>query len=277
MYIWLILMFKFLHNMVYNATLRKEFIISIKERRIFMGDGNIFLEKGFKRAKSSRASQAMTVAGTSIKTILLLLVLAISAGYTWNLLVTGKGYTANKLIIIGIIGALIVAILTCLSPQISRITSFIYAIFEGLALGSISYFAERWYPGIVLSAIMLTIATALAVMMIYKSIDGVSGRFRRIITISIIGIGLSYILTFVLSLFGIGIPFIHSNGPLGILTSLIVVFVAASSLLLDYDFVYNVSRYGAPKYMEWYGAFSILVTLVWMYIEILELLEKIKD
>ncbi|WP_346938584.1 Bax inhibitor-1/YccA family protein [uncultured Clostridium sp.] len=239
-----------------------------------MGDGNIFLEKGFKRVKSSRASQAMTVAGTSIKTILLLLVLSISAGYTWNLLVTGKGYIANKLIIIG---ALIVAILTCLSPQISRITSFIYAIFEGLALGSISYFAERWYPGIVLSAIMLTIATALAVMMIYKSIGGISGRFRRIITISIIGIGLSYILTFVLSLFDIGIPFIHSNGPLGILISLIVVFIAASSLLLDYDFVYNASRYGAPKYMEWYGAFSILVTLVWMYIEILELLEKIKD
>ncbi|MFR1707452.1 MAG: Bax inhibitor-1/YccA family membrane protein [Clostridium sp.] len=242
-----------------------------------MGDANVFLEKGFQRVRISRESQRMTIIGTSIKTIILLVMLVISCGYTWNLLSLSKGNIANNVITIGSIGSLIVAILTCASPQISKVTSFIYAIFEGLVLGGVSYFAERFYPGIALSAIMLTIATALAVIIIYRNLNGINSNLKRIITLSVMGIGISYILTFILSLFGISVPFIHSNGPLGILISLIVVFIAASSLLLDYDFVYSASRHGEPKYMEWYGAFSILVTLIWMYVEVVKLLEKIKD
>ncbi|MEG0307658.1 MAG: Bax inhibitor-1/YccA family protein [Clostridium sp.] len=241
-----------------------------------MEEGNVFLRGGFERARATRTSKTMTIGGTSVKTVFLLIILMISSSYTWSLLSNGNAALASRLAFIGVIGSLVLALTTCFVPKIASITSILYAVFEGLAIGSVSYYADSWYPGVVLPAIMLTIATALAVMMIYKAMGGVSDRFRRIITVAVMGIGISYLLTFILSIFGIRMSFMHSSGPLGIGISLVVVFIAASSLLLDYDFVYNASRYGAPKYMEWYGAFSILVTLVWMYLEILRLLEKIR-
>lgn len=241
-----------------------------------MSQNKGFLKKGFNNV-GSYSTTTMTVAGTSVKTIFLIIITMLSSVYTWNLLSYGNDYWASKLIMIGAIGSLVLALVTSFAPKISPITSIFYAVFEGLTVGSVSYFADMWYPGIVLPALMLTMATALAVAMIYKSLGGVSTKFRRIIMVATMALALVYLVTFVLSLFGVYIPYIHSGGPIGIGVSLLVVFIAASNLLLDFDFINNSSRYGAPKYMEWYGAFATLVTLVWMYLEILELLQKIRE
>ena len=124
---------------------------------------------------------------------------------------------------------------------------------------------------------MLSIATAFAVVMIYRVIGGVNIWFRRIIKVAFMGVLISYLLTFLLSLAQIKMPFIHSGGTIGVVVSLVVMFIAASSLLLCFDFINNISKYGTPKYMEWFGSFSILVNFVWMYLQILELLEKLKE
>ncbi len=242
-----------------------------------MDNGNAFLRAGFKRAKADGTFKSMTIGGTIIKTIFLLIILLISFSYTWNLLSMGRSDLARKFLLIGVLGIIIVAIVTCFLPRVASITSIIYAILEGLTLGTISYYAEVWYSGVVLPAIMLSIATAFAVVMIYKVIGGVNFWFRRIIKVAVMGVLISYLLTFLLSLVQVKMPFIHSGGTIGVVVSLVVMFIAASSLLLCFDFINNISKYGTPKYMEWFGSFSVLVNFVWMYLQILELLEKLKE
>ncbi len=242
-----------------------------------MAQKNGFLKKGFENIGDYSNSSAMTIVGTSVKTIFLVIITIISSALTWNLLVVGNDYWATNLVIIGALASVILALVTTFVPRIALITSILYAITEGLVVGSISYVADMWYPGVVLPAIMLTMATAISVAMIYRSLGGVSMKLRRIIIVATAAVGIVYLITFILSLFGVFVPYIHSGGPIGIGVSLLLVFVASSNLLLDFDFIKNASNHGAPKYMEWYGAFSTLVTLIWMYLEILRLLQKIRD
>lgn len=242
-----------------------------------MAQKNSFLKKGFENIGDYSNSSSMTITGTSVKTIFLIIITIISSALTWNLLVVGNDYWATRLVMIGAIASLVLALVTTFAPRVSPITSILYAITEGLVVGSISYVADMWYPGVVLPAIMLTMAAGMSVAMIYRSLGGVSMKLRRIIIIATAAIGIVYLITFILSLFGVFVPYIHSGGPIGIGVSLLLVFVASSNLLLDFDFIKNASNYGAPKYMEWYGAFSTLVTLIWMYLEILRLLQKIRD
>jgi uncharacterized YccA/Bax inhibitor family protein len=134
------------------------------------------------------------------------------------------------------------------------------------------------YPGIVLNAVMLTIGTLFALLFIYKTgLIKVTDNFRLGVFAATGGIALTYFLSFILGMFGINLGFIHSTGPIGIIISLVVIVVAALNLVLDFDFIESASEQGAPKYMEWYGAFGLMVTLIWLYIEFLRLLSKLSS
>ncbi|MHC9538471.1 MAG: Bax inhibitor-1/YccA family protein [Vulcanimicrobiota bacterium] len=231
----------------------------------------------------SRDSGTMTIEGTVNRSFLLLFLLMMSAGFVWKLFLTsatnpGAAATVNILMIAGIVGGLIFSLITIFVKTLSPYTSPIYAIFEGLFIGGISAMLEAAYPGIVIQAVALTGGTLLALLMAYKMrIVKATENFKLGIVAATGGICLIYVLTLVLGFFNIQIPYIHQSGPIGILFSLFVVVIAALNLVLDFDFIEQGAASGAPKYMEWYGAFGLMVTLVWLYIEILRLLTKLRS
>jgi uncharacterized YccA/Bax inhibitor family protein len=158
------------------------------------------------------------------------------------------------------------------------VTGPIYALLEGLFLGGISAIFEARYPGIVIQAVSLTFGTLLVLLVAYTSrVIRPSENFKLGIVAATGGIALIYMASFVLGLFGVSMPYIHDNGLIGIGFSLFVVVIAALNLVLDFDFIENGASQGAPKYMEWYGAFGLMVTLIWLYIEILRLLAKLRS
>ena len=158
------------------------------------------------------------------------------------------------------------------------ITAPIYAVIEGMILGSISAIFEKNYPGIVIQAVGLTFGVLFCLLMVYKSrLIKVTDNFRLGVVAATGGIALFYFISLALGFFGMRIPFIHESGPLGIGFSLFVVVIASLNLVLDFDFIEKGAEAGAPKFMEWYGAFGLLVTLVWLYIEILRLLSKLRN
>jgi uncharacterized YccA/Bax inhibitor family protein len=178
----------------------------------------------------------------------------------------------------GAIGGLIVAIITAFKKAWSPITAPLYAALEGLFLGGVSAFYEARFHGIVIQAVVLTFGTALALLMAYKSrIIQATQNFKLGVAAATGGIFLLYLASFILSFFKINIGFIHSNGLFGIIFSLAVVAIAALNLVLDFDFIEQGAAHGAPKFMEWYGAFGLMVTLVWLYLEILRLLGKARS
>jgi uncharacterized YccA/Bax inhibitor family protein len=152
-------------------------------------------------------------------------------------------------------------------------------VLQGLFLGSISAIFEAQYPGIVIQATGLTFGTLASLLMLYKlGIIKPTENFKLMIVSATMGIGVLYFISFIMNMFGsTGIGFIHSNGLFGIGFSLFVVAIAALNLVLDFDFIEQGSEQGAPAYMEWYGAFSLMVTLVWLYLEILRLLAKLRS
>jgi len=251
---------------------------------IVKGSNPLLNSKIFQTAASERYnSSGMTVQGTITKTMLVFGILLLSAFYVWNKFFSSNIpeeaiSTINPLMIGGAIGGFIVAIANVLVPKWSGILTPIYAIQEGLVLGSISVLFEILYPGIVFQAVGLTFATFFGMLFLYQArIIKVTEKFRSIIIGATIGITLFYFVYFILGLFGINLGLIESSSPLGILFSIVVVGIAAFNLILDFDFIEKASRYGAPKYMEWYGAFGLMVTLVWLYIEILRLLSKLRE
>jgi len=231
----------------------------------------------------SRDSGTMTIEGTVNKSFLLLFLLMMSAGFVWKLFLTastnpGAAATVNMLMMGGIIGGLIFSLITIFAKQWSAFTSPVYAICEGLFLGGISAMLEAQWPGIVIQAVALTGGTLLALLLAYKSrLVKATENFKLGIVAATGGICLIYLLTIVLGFFNIQIPYIHQSGPIGILFSLFVVVIAALNLVLDFDFIEQGAQSGAPKYMEWYGAFGLMVTLVWLYLEILRLLAKLRS
>jgi uncharacterized YccA/Bax inhibitor family protein len=178
----------------------------------------------------------------------------------------------------GLIGGLIVAMITIFKAEWSPITSPIYAILEGLAIGGISAMAEARFPGIVLQAVGLTFGTLFCLLFAYTSgMIKATENFKLGVVAATGGIFVVYMFTWILGFFGVQIPFIHGSGLVGIGFSLFVVIIAALNLVLDFDFIESGVKNGAPKYMEWYGAFGLMVTLIWLYIEILRLLTKIQS
>ena len=219
---------------------------------------------------------AMTISGTVNKTAVSLLILLVTASYVWNRGAADPALWA--LTMVGVIGGLVVAIATVFKQRWAPFTTPLYAALEGLALGGISVLFEASYPGIVSQAVFLTFGTLAALLVAYRSgVIRATENFKLGVAAATGGIALVYLLSFVLGIFGISIPLIHSSGTFGILFSVFVVVIAALNLVLDFDFIEQGAERRTPKHMEWYGAFGLLVTLVWLYLEILRLLSKLQS
>ena len=239
-------------------------------------------EKTFGRFDVYAAPTTMTVKGTATKTVMLLLLLVLAAGFTWSQVqaaaLAGNFQQIAPWMFGGLIVGLIFAIITCFKPNWAPVTAPIYATAEGLFLGSLSALVEMRYPGIAFQAVCLTFGTLFTLMTAYQAgWIRASENFKAGVTAATGGIFMIYMATWILGFFGVGIPFIHEAGLIGIGFSVFVVIIAALNLVLDFDFIEAASARGAPKYMEWYGAFGLLVTLVWLYIEILRLLAKLRS
>ena len=221
-------------------------------------------------AGSVGSSELMTINGVVNKTGLALLLLIIRASVTWS------DPTLSGLAILGFVIGLVAAIVTIFKPTIASITVPVYAISQGLVLGAISRIFAMQYPGIAVQAIFLTFGTLGSLLLAYMSgLIKATENFKLGVFAATGAIGVLYLINFVMSFFGTGIGVIHSSSPMGILFSLGVVVIAALNLVLDFDFIEEGAEKGAPKYMEWYGAFGLLVTLIWLYLEILRLLAKL--
>ena len=219
---------------------------------------------------------SMTIMGTVHKTALGLLLLMSTALFTWNM--PAGDPRATGLMMVGMIGGLIVAIVTIFKHHLAKYTVPAYALLEGLALGGISKFFEVMYPGIVNQAVMLTFGTLGALLLAYRSgLIKATENFKLGVVAATGGIFFVYLISWILSWFSVSVPMIHSNSNMSILFSIGVVVIAALNLVLDFDFIEEGSEKGAPKYMEWYGAFGLLVTLIWLYLEILRLLAKLSS
>ena len=226
--------------------------------------------------------ESMTVSGTVNKTGILLLCCVATAAWTWNRFFNAPPEEAMQAmapaLAIGGIGGFIVAIVTIFKKEWAGITAPIYALLEGLVLGGISAMLEARYHGIAIQAVSLTFGTLLIMLLAYRSgLIKVTERLRLGIVAATGGIAVFYLLQFILGFFGVHFTAINGSSPIGIGFSLIVVAVAALNLVLDFDLIENGARLGAPKYMEWYGAFALMVTLIWLYFEILRLLSKFRS
>ena len=248
--------------------------------RMFGRSGNPALSDATFRKEGAAIGKVMTLQGTVNKTGILLALLVICAFYTWNIFFqTGNPAAVMPLALGGAIGGLIFALITIFKKTWAGITAPIYAGLEGLFLGGISAIFEAQYPGIVIQATGLTLGTLASLLLLYKmGIIKPTENFRLMIVSATMGIGVLYLISFVMNMFGsTGIGFIHSNGLFGIGFSLFVVAIAALNMVLDFDFIEQGAEQGAPKYMEWFGAFALMVTLIWLYLEMLRLLAKLRS
>ncbi|MBF0473054.1 MAG: Bax inhibitor-1/YccA family protein [Nitrospirae bacterium] len=178
----------------------------------------------------------------------------------------------------GAIGGFIVALVTMFKKEWSMFTAPVYAILEGLFIGGISATFEAKFSGIVFQAVTLTFGTLFCLLIAYKTrLITVSEKFKLGVVAATGAIGIFYLLSMVLGMFGVNMPFINGSGGFSIAISLFIVVIAALNLVLDFDFIETAAEQGAPQYMEWYGAFGLMVTLVWLYIEILRLLSKLQS
>lgn len=224
------------------------------------------------------ASDVMTLQGTVNKTGFLLILLAIPATFTWNMFRSDPTGAALPIALAALIGGFVVALVTIFNMTWAPFTAPLYAILEGLCLGAISAVFETAYHGIAIEAVGLTFGVLLAMLIAYTSgLIRPSENFKLGIVAATGGIALLYVATMALGFFGVQIPYIYGNGPIGIAFSLFVVGLAALNLVLDFDLIETAVTSGAPKYMEWYGAFGILVTLIWLYLEMLRLLSKLSS
>lgn len=221
--------------------------------------------------------QAMTLDGTVNRCGLLLLITVLAAGWSWRVFITQGVEATTPYLLGGALGGFVVALVTIFKKEWSAVTAPLYALLEGLLLGGLSAFFEAQFPGIVIQAVALTFGTLFALLMAYKSgLIRATENFKLGVVAATGGIALIYLATIVLGFFGTQIPYIHQSGPIGIGFSLFVVVIAALNLVLDFDFIESGVEQRAPRYMEWYAAFGLLVTLIWLYLEILRLLAKLR-
>lgn len=247
----------------------------------------------FEQYGSVEQSTAMTISGTVNKTFLLLLFLVATASYAWNL--TGDwraalaepdsssaagGVHPGVLCVGGMIAGLIFALATVFKPTWAPVTAPLYALSEGVFLGAISALADLMYPGVAFQAACLTFCTLGGLLAAYKSgLIRATENFKLGVTAATMGICMIYLVSMVVNMVGGAgtMPYIHGGSWVSIGFSLFVVVIASLNLVLDFDFIEQGAEKRAPKYMEWYGAFGLIVTLIWLYIEILHLLMKLKS
>lgn len=248
----------------------------------FLKSGNPTLtEHIFDTTPLDRQQGIMTARGAMNKFGFLFLMVIAGAGFTWHLYYQGKGETMMPLMMLGVFGGLITAIVITFKRSWAPFLAPLYGLLEGLFLGAISAIMNEAfkakYPGLVVQAVGLTLGVAVAMFLLYNSgIIKVTQRFRSVLFTATIGIGIFYLVTMVVRMFGVQMDFMMmGNGSLlGIGISLFVVVIAALNLIMDFDMIEQGAAMGAPKYMEWYCAFGLMVTIVWLYVEMLKLLSR---
>jgi uncharacterized YccA/Bax inhibitor family protein len=233
--------------------------------------------KAFDKVHHKKSNDVMTLEGALNKTLILLALVMVGGYFGWNLVLP---VPLMALVIISLVVSLIIIITLAFKPLFAKYLAPIYALVQGYFLGTVSLLFETIYPGIVLQAILLTIVIAVLMNFLYRSrIIKVTEKFKSIIIAATFGIFIVYMISIAMSFFGSGsgIPMIHESGLVGIGFSLFVVTIASLNLLLDFSFIEQQSNKQVVKDMEWYGAFALTVTLVWIYIEVLKLLAKLRD
>jgi uncharacterized YccA/Bax inhibitor family protein len=220
----------------------------------------------------------MTISGTVNKAGILMLCVFATAAWTWNrFFTTGDIASVGGFTLVGAFGGFIFALITSFKKEWAPVTAPIYALLEGLFLGAFSATMEVRFPGIAIESVALTFGTCFCLLLAYRSgLIRATEKFTLGIVAATGGIALVYLASMVLGFFHIQIPGIFGGGPIGILFSLGVVIIAALNLILDFNFIEQGALRGAPKYMEWYGAFGLMVTLIWLYLEIVRLLSKLR-
>jgi uncharacterized YccA/Bax inhibitor family protein len=235
-------------------------------------NGNAFRNEGV------AYGDTMTISGTVNKTGILTVLVVAAAAWTWNRAFNSGLESIGPMIAVGTIGGLIFAMVTVFKKTWAPITAPIYAVLEGLALGGISAIYEVRFAGLPMQAVGLTFGVLVALLLVYRTgIIRVTDKFRMGVVAATGGIFVFYLLTWILGFFGVRFPSVFGAGLLGIGISVAIVIVAALNLVLDFDLIESGTRAGAPKYMEWYGAFGLMVTLIWLYLEILRLLSKLRS
>lgn len=225
----------------------------------------------FDKVQHQASAIPMTIQGTVNKSILLLLLVVLTASITWGLANAGNNI-AYPLMIIGVIGGLITAFVAIFAINTIHITAPLYALFEGLFLGGISATFANFYKGIVFQAVIITFTVFGVMLLLYKfRIIQATATFKKILLLATVSIAVYYLVSIVLRLFGIDIS-VFAMGTMGLVIQVVIVVIAALNFILDFNFIEQGSAQGLPKKMEWYGSFSLLVTLIWLYLEILRLL-----
>ncbi len=254
---------------------------------IFKSGNPALNEKTFQKSSEIYGSDVvkMTAKGTLNKFFLLFLLVMATASFAWSAFYQGKDVTAWMWG--GLIGGLICAIALIVKPMWGAFLAPVYALFEGAFLGGVSAYynysfskatSGSFFGGIVFQAVALTFCVVLAMFVLYRfRIIKATERFKSIVITATVGLGFFYIVALVLRLCGIDIPFLHEGSAMGIGFSLLVIGIAAMNLILDFDMIETGAATGAPRYMEWYGAFGLLVTIVWLYLNILRLLAKLNS
>ena len=226
---------------------------------------------------TSVRGDAMTRAGTAGKSLILLALCAFSATFTWLQVAAGNTAIMMPALLVGGLGGFVMAMIVSFKPNTAPVVAPIYAVLEGLILGAISALFNIKYPGLPQQAVLLTFAVALGVFTLYRmNILKATEGFRRMVVGATIGIAVFYLVNIVLSMFNVNLGYTMSNSPIAIGIHLVIAGVAAMNLVLNFDDIDTAVRMGAPKRLEWYGAFGLMVTLVWLYLELLRLLSRLQ-
>ena len=248
---------------------------------LFKSGNPTLSEKIFNTTVYDQQQGVMTARGAMNKFGFLFLMVIAGAGFTWHLYNEGKAETMMPLMMVGIFGGLISAVAISFKPTWAPYIAPLYGLLEGLFLGAISAIMNEMfkakYPGLIMHSVGLTMGVAVAMFLLYNfRIIRPTQRFKSIIMTATFGIAIFYLITWIVRLFGVQMDFmmVGNGSMLGIGISLFVVAIAALNLILDFDMIEQGAAMGAPKYMEWYSAFALMVTIVWLYVEILKLLSR---
>jgi uncharacterized YccA/Bax inhibitor family protein len=227
-------------------------------------------------SRAAAGEDRMTIGGTASATGILLVVLVVSGVWGWSVASPTGALPAWSFF--ALIGAFVLALVTIFNPRIAIFTSPIYTAAQGVFLGSMSKAYEAQWGGIVLTAVLATVAVFIVMLVLFvtRTIT-VTNKLRSVIIGATLGIALFYLASIVLAFFGVQMPFVWEGGIGGILFSVFVVGIASLNLLLDFDSIERGVAMGAPRYMNWYGAFGLMITIIWLYMEILRLLGKARN
>jgi uncharacterized YccA/Bax inhibitor family protein len=237
-----------------------------------METSNPLLKREGALSSAWASSEPMSLQGVINKTGILLLLCIGAAFFGWT-----HPELRGPLLVVGLLGGLIACLVGTFKPAASPIAAPLYAVLEGLALGCISQVIEHAYPGIVFNAMLLTFGVLGLMLVLYTTRTiVVTDRMVKGVLMATGAVMLVYFVDFIMNMFGVRVPFIHESGPLGIGISLVIVGIAAFNLLIDFAVIEQGVNRGSPKFMEWYCGMALLVTLVWLYLELLRLLSKLR-